>query len=468
MTSRAKDVPAQNATETSSPSRTRRRWFQFSLRTLLIFVAVFGLLAAWVSGPVHRANRQRIAVEKLTNLGALVKYDYEDADPANAEPPEPRWLRELLGVDYFANVVGVETNCSKTGSSAPSPSLSCDEFDLFKSFPELTRLSIDGDGATDESLGFLTAFPNLQSLKIDGRFADAGLRRIAQCTQIRELSIGEDVQVSESGFAELQALNELESLDLSRTTVPGEWLKPLARLENLHSLRRSHCPWTDGDMEGVASLVHLVDLDLSNAAITDAGIAKLSSLIHLKHLNLSETPVESDIFGQARLFPELQELHLAWLPVSASGLRALERLTSLHTLDLTGIALGEGEFKAIGHLRRLKSLRLSSARINGEDLTQLARLKDLEYLQLDSTYTTDSGLRSLSGLHRLQRLDLSLTAVSDAGLMELKGLTELKELIASNTAVTDAGVARLKRFLPSANIDRTPQAMGMSGLGVGF
>lgn len=463
--SRAKNLSAEKSARCAVPSATRkrRRWFQFRLRTLLILVALCALLSAWVSGPLRRAHRQRMAVERLTELGAAVTYDYQEGDSAVAEPPGPNWLRELLGVDCFANVVGVETGCSKAGSSAaPSASLKCNEFELFKNFPELTRLSIDGDGATDESLGFLTAIPKLRSLKIDGQIADEGLRRIAQCKQIRELTFGQHVQVLESGLAKLAVLNELESLDLSQIAVPGEWLKPLARLENLHCLRRSDRRWTDADMQGVARLVHLVDLDLSNAAITDAGIAELSNLVHLKHLNLSETQVAGDVFAQARLFPELQELNLAWMPVSTSGLLALERLTSLHTLDLQGESLGEADLKAIGRLRHLKHLSLSWAQINDADLTHLATLSELEHLRLDSTYTTDAGLKSLSGLRRLQRLDLGLTPVSDAGLVWLTGLTQLKELIVCNTSVTDAGVAMLKRFCPSANIDRTPQAIGGS------
>src|SRR4051794_14492552 len=87
----------------------RRRWLQFSLRTLLIVISLF---AGWLAVQVNRAHRSQAAIAAIRQFGGQVQYDYEtgaDGLPVkNALPPGPAWLRNLIGVEYFANVKAVE------------------------------------------------------------------------------------------------------------------------------------------------------------------------------------------------------------------------------------------------------------------------------------------------------------------------------------------------------------------------
>ena len=80
-------------TETDNP-KPRRRWLQYSLRTFFVLLTVF---CVWLGWTVHRANEQRKAVAWVREMGWSVEYD-------DAEPPSPKWLVELLGVDYFQEV----------------------------------------------------------------------------------------------------------------------------------------------------------------------------------------------------------------------------------------------------------------------------------------------------------------------------------------------------------------------------
>ena len=95
-------------TETNKP-KPRRRWWQFSLRTLLIVLTGFGVALGWI---VYRANEQRKTVEWVREIGGSVWYDYElDADGAfidDAKPPAPEWLLQLLGKEYFQEVSAVD------------------------------------------------------------------------------------------------------------------------------------------------------------------------------------------------------------------------------------------------------------------------------------------------------------------------------------------------------------------------
>jgi hypothetical protein len=67
------ETPAHPMRE-ASPARPRRRWFRYSLRTLLLAVTLVAVaLAYWVNG----AERQRRAVAAIEAAGGTVRYDYE-------------------------------------------------------------------------------------------------------------------------------------------------------------------------------------------------------------------------------------------------------------------------------------------------------------------------------------------------------------------------------------------------------
>ena len=57
-------------TDHHNPSKPRRRWFQYSLRTLLVLVTV---LCVWLGVTVNRARKQREAVAAIQELGGTVR-----------------------------------------------------------------------------------------------------------------------------------------------------------------------------------------------------------------------------------------------------------------------------------------------------------------------------------------------------------------------------------------------------------
>ncbi len=55
----------------------RCRWFQFSLRTLLVAALVLSLPLSWFATRMARATKQRAAVEEIERLGGVTLYDWE-------------------------------------------------------------------------------------------------------------------------------------------------------------------------------------------------------------------------------------------------------------------------------------------------------------------------------------------------------------------------------------------------------
>lgn len=55
---------------------SKRRWYQFSLRTLLIFVTLFAISCSWFAVKLQQARRQREAVEKIRKWSDYVEIIY--------------------------------------------------------------------------------------------------------------------------------------------------------------------------------------------------------------------------------------------------------------------------------------------------------------------------------------------------------------------------------------------------------
>lgn len=85
-----------------------RRWMRFSLRALLIAIAIVGV---WLGLESSRARKQKRAVATIESLGGRLGFDFQldrqgswKVDP---RPSAPDWLIKAIGDDYFRRVVVV-------------------------------------------------------------------------------------------------------------------------------------------------------------------------------------------------------------------------------------------------------------------------------------------------------------------------------------------------------------------------
>ena len=62
---------------TPRPKRRTRRFLQFSLRALLVFVLLVSVGMSWLAVKLEKARRQKEAVEALVKLGGTAVYDRE-------------------------------------------------------------------------------------------------------------------------------------------------------------------------------------------------------------------------------------------------------------------------------------------------------------------------------------------------------------------------------------------------------
>ena len=147
------------------------------------------------------AREQKAAIEEIERVGGHVSYDYEwwnKPFTPTPQPPWPAWIYRRLGIDYLAEVRGVNFSEGRT------------------------EISLSG-------LQQLEGFSHLQFLDLYGTtVADARLEHLKGLTELRWLIL-RGTKASDAGLENLKGLTELEFLDLSDTKVSDEGVRKLQK-----------------------------------------------------------------------------------------------------------------------------------------------------------------------------------------------------------------------------------------------
>ena len=208
----------------------RFSWCRFSLQTFLIVIT---FVAIWVAVETNRASGQRRAVEALSNYGYVI-YEHEFVNSAamqgsyggknsqrvdwGRETPGPRWIRRLVGDDYFRRVVNVDV--------AAHP----DVFEQIQNLSDIKKLRVDAYYLRDEDLAKLGMLPKLRHLSIMGapQVSDDGLKHLL-AANLRFLSITH-TPITDRAVETLSQLKQLEQLGLAYTNVTVEGSEKLRNL----------------------------------------------------------------------------------------------------------------------------------------------------------------------------------------------------------------------------------------------
>src|ERR1700676_1787169 len=94
----------------ADPPKRNRRWYQFSLRSLMIFTLICAVCAGWLGKKIHQKRREREAVHAIVKAGGDAWYDQQRPNKRSgrSEPSGPRWLRNLLGENFFREVKEID------------------------------------------------------------------------------------------------------------------------------------------------------------------------------------------------------------------------------------------------------------------------------------------------------------------------------------------------------------------------
>ena len=237
--------------------KPKPRWYQFSLKTLLVFITLICLgPGGIVAYEQQKARRQRAAVASIEKIGGRVDYDDEAVKRSAL-------MRVILGDDQCAHVSSISLR----------PPESRQGFPALQKFPELTDLYVNH--ASNSDLVHLKPLANLQWLDLrETEVTSEGLVHLARLTKLEGLQLY-GTEVDDAGVAQLANLQKLTLLDLRKTRVTDACLAGLSRLESLERLYLYRTKVTDAGIETLEASRRLNYLDLTDTEVTDAGVAKL-------------------------------------------------------------------------------------------------------------------------------------------------------------------------------------------------
>ena len=199
---------------TTQPPKPKRRWYQFSLKTLLVVMTVATVaFGGWVQFRRQRAreNRDRVAasekaIEKavaaIENSGGMVFSGNEERRPQT-------WLEELFD----------------------DPGDADDPVRVLKVTTVIFQFYAQGGKVTDAELKqLLKGLENLEDLDLyRTNITDAGLEHVKGLKHLRYLNLHWQKKVTDAGLEHLKGLESLQHLDLRGTKVTDGGVENLQR-----------------------------------------------------------------------------------------------------------------------------------------------------------------------------------------------------------------------------------------------
>jgi len=392
---------------------SKRPWFQFRLRTLMLCVLLSSVvLGSWCAllEPFRRRDRMIAAIER-----GWGNVEIEDDGPA--------WLSDLLGHRYVGSIVAIG----------------------------VTKNYCPVDLAEDEIIEILHATPRLRELSLcETRITDAGLGRLPELPKLEYLSLM-DTKVSGAALARLRAFPSLNTLDLGYSQVTEENLVHLEFLESLQNLSLCGTRVGDSGLSHLQPLRKLRWLALEETPITDAGLVHLREMQDLEVLDLSHTQIRGEGLERLAKLKRLRYVNLARTQITDAALVHLGRLSGLEELGLWGTEISGQGLIHLKTLRNLEELDLGDTDVDDRGLASLAALTGLKILNLNNTLVSDAGAKYLATMPNLERLSLRNTQITDAGLMDLKDVPNLRRESLEGSPVTEEGWQNFYSTLPDAN-----------------
>src|SRR5579864_9191028 len=221
-----------------------RRWV-ISLRALMVLIVVLSIGIAWVT---NRARHQREAVAEILARGGQVVFDYQYGKGTsnyipNADPPAPKWLRHLVGDEYFRQVVRVilpraSPALGTQHSSGHTDSRPDHVMRFVGMLTSVKMLTINREQATDAGLNQIRGLKNLETLWVQDAedLTDAGFAALQGMTHLERLTIMNPKHLTDTGAFYLAGLNNLSALIMEESEISDQglaYLKGLTQLEGL-------------------------------------------------------------------------------------------------------------------------------------------------------------------------------------------------------------------------------------------
>ena len=199
-------------------ARPKRRWFQFSLRSLLLAVLVISLPLAWIGHKLNQLLRRNEAVSLIRQSGGTDDYDGYGKHFLTEETPSLPWLERLVGSQVLAQPKDVDL----AGTSVTDAELA-----KLANLEGVEMLDLAATPISDAGLAHLARLRGLRCLALcNTKITDNGLKHLTDFAQLQRLNL-EGTLITDAGLVHLKRLTKLEFLWLANTNVTQDAIADL-------------------------------------------------------------------------------------------------------------------------------------------------------------------------------------------------------------------------------------------------
>ncbi|WP_146517810.1 hypothetical protein Pla52nx_000321 [Stieleria varia] len=235
-------------------SATRKRRRRITIRGLMLAAVGFGLLFAYYSHLYRNSLDQSRLADQLSAQAAFISYEPRKSLLLSLLPGDiaspPAAMAQWLGQDFFTEITNVSTNAPTASPRDPAAVIQA-----------------------------VAGLPSIKRLRLTG------------------------LTVSTLQLDSLDRLNQLESLDLTRTVLDYGSM-PWLRNARLKWFSAAHTRFSDPALADLCQCTQLRHIDLERTAVTDKGIQLLSQLPNLRYVKLHRTPTtKSEVLKLSKAMP---------------------------------------------------------------------------------------------------------------------------------------------------------------------
>ena len=206
-------------------SKIKRRWYQYSLRTLLIVVTLSAIACSWFAVIMQQAKREREAAAVIEKA----KRQREAAAAIEKSGGSVTWSvpgAQVAGKELVVSVIEVSTT-----DMTDVDNWQATDSDLkhIKEFSELRRLNLcGGEKITSVGLENLKGLRKLEELDLTFvQLTDNDLENIKELDQLRILKLNENYRMTDAGLEHVKGLSQLGQLELAGYGLSKEGIKKL-------------------------------------------------------------------------------------------------------------------------------------------------------------------------------------------------------------------------------------------------
>ncbi|MBS1956494.1 MAG: protein kinase [Cyanobacteria bacterium SZAS-4] len=295
----------------------------FKLNWLQIAVAILAFAAA--SYTIFERREMSVESERREAQARSIEQKFtSDLRSIGSEP--------LSGID---GETFVKQEVAQGKSVISFPGLSADDSALkyIEGNPNIISLSMRANDISREGFTHLK-FPNLKRLDVqETEITPELMTALLNLPKLDHLNLSK-TRYTRSSLTQISTLKYLRSLNLCRSNLSDDDCQIIARMTNLEQLRIGFNPQiTDKGINALKALTNLTALDLNNTSVSDKGLTVLKSLNKLQDLQLYQTHISDDGVKTLAKMP-LKRLSLSDTMIGSKSIQYLSKMSQIKYLEI--------------------------------------------------------------------------------------------------------------------------------------